>query len=201
MPERHDLPVHRERADRGDRALSRAATSTSAATRCRRRAGRRARVAQEVIAREARRTSTSCRAGSSGASSSSSSRTDKRLIGWDEILEGGLAPEADGDVVARNDGRHRRGARGPRRDHDAELATCTSTTTRATRASSRWPLAAESPGDGLRVRTGPRFAHTGDTLTPERSAEPEFGAQPDLRWRRGRDIAPELAPGTGTLCL
>jgi short subunit dehydrogenase-like uncharacterized protein len=31
------------------------------------------------------------------------------------------------------------------------------------------------------------------TLTPDRSAEPEFGAQPDLRWRRGRDIAPELA--------
>ncbi|OBK77252.1 trans-acting enoyl reductase family protein [Mycobacterium sp. 1274761.0] len=30
------------------------------------------------------------------------------------------------------------------------------------------------------------------TLTPDRSAEPEFGAQPDLRWRRGRDIAPEL---------
>jgi short subunit dehydrogenase-like uncharacterized protein len=30
------------------------------------------------------------------------------------------------------------------------------------------------------------------TLTPDRSAEPEFGAQPDARWRRGRDIAPEL---------
>ncbi|OBB18230.1 enoyl-ACP reductase [Mycobacteriaceae bacterium 1482268.1] len=31
------------------------------------------------------------------------------------------------------------------------------------------------------------------TLTPDRGAEPEFGAQPDLRWRKGRDIAPELA--------
>lgn len=31
------------------------------------------------------------------------------------------------------------------------------------------------------------------TLTPDRGAEPEFGAQPDARWRRGRDIAPELA--------
>ena len=30
------------------------------------------------------------------------------------------------------------------------------------------------------------------TLTPERGAEPEFGAQPDLRWRRGGEIAPEL---------
>jgi short subunit dehydrogenase-like uncharacterized protein len=30
------------------------------------------------------------------------------------------------------------------------------------------------------------------TLTPDRSAEPELGAQPDARWRRGRDIAPEL---------
>ncbi|MDZ4269719.1 MAG: saccharopine dehydrogenase NADP-binding domain-containing protein [Mycobacterium sp.] len=30
------------------------------------------------------------------------------------------------------------------------------------------------------------------TLTPDRSAEPELGAQPDARWRRGRDVAPEL---------
>jgi short subunit dehydrogenase-like uncharacterized protein len=30
------------------------------------------------------------------------------------------------------------------------------------------------------------------TLTPDRVAEPEFGAQPDARWRRGREIAPEL---------
>ena len=30
------------------------------------------------------------------------------------------------------------------------------------------------------------------TLTPDRSAEPGLGAQPDARWRRGRDIAPEL---------
>jgi len=31
------------------------------------------------------------------------------------------------------------------------------------------------------------------TLTTERSAEPELGAQPDFPWRRGRDIAPELS--------
>lgn len=31
------------------------------------------------------------------------------------------------------------------------------------------------------------------TLTPDRAAEPELGGQPDLRWRRGRDIAPELS--------
>jgi short subunit dehydrogenase-like uncharacterized protein len=30
------------------------------------------------------------------------------------------------------------------------------------------------------------------TLTPDRAAEPEFGGQPDLRWRRGAEIAPEL---------
>jgi short subunit dehydrogenase-like uncharacterized protein len=31
------------------------------------------------------------------------------------------------------------------------------------------------------------------TLTPDRSAEPEFGGQPDMRWRRGGEIAQELA--------
>ena len=30
------------------------------------------------------------------------------------------------------------------------------------------------------------------TLTTDRSAEPEFGPQPDFPWRRGRQIAPEL---------
>jgi short subunit dehydrogenase-like uncharacterized protein len=30
------------------------------------------------------------------------------------------------------------------------------------------------------------------TLTPDRAAEPELGPQPDLPWRRGADIAPEL---------
>jgi short subunit dehydrogenase-like uncharacterized protein len=30
------------------------------------------------------------------------------------------------------------------------------------------------------------------TLTPDRAAEPELGAQPDIRWRRGGEIAPEL---------
>ena len=30
------------------------------------------------------------------------------------------------------------------------------------------------------------------TLSPDRAAEPELGAEPDIRWRRGRDIAPEL---------
>ncbi len=30
------------------------------------------------------------------------------------------------------------------------------------------------------------------TLTPDRGAEPELGPQPDMPWRRGRQIAPEL---------
>ncbi len=30
------------------------------------------------------------------------------------------------------------------------------------------------------------------SLTPDHAAEPELGAQPDLRWRRGRDVADEL---------
>ena len=30
------------------------------------------------------------------------------------------------------------------------------------------------------------------TLTPDRGVEPELGAQPDVRWRRGGEIAPEL---------
>ncbi|MCP2628213.1 trans-acting enoyl reductase family protein [Mycolicibacterium smegmatis] len=31
------------------------------------------------------------------------------------------------------------------------------------------------------------------TLSPDRSREPELGDQPDVRWRRGSEIAPELA--------
>jgi short subunit dehydrogenase-like uncharacterized protein len=30
------------------------------------------------------------------------------------------------------------------------------------------------------------------SLTPDHAAEPHLGAQPDMRWRRGREIAPEL---------
>lgn len=30
------------------------------------------------------------------------------------------------------------------------------------------------------------------SLTPDHAAEPQLGAQPDMRWRRGREIAPEL---------
>ncbi|SEH73305.1 Uncharacterized conserved protein [Mycolicibacterium rutilum] len=29
-------------------------------------------------------------------------------------------------------------------------------------------------------------------LSPDRAAEPQLGGEPDMRWRRGRDIAPEL---------
>lgn len=31
------------------------------------------------------------------------------------------------------------------------------------------------------------------TLTPDRAAEPELGEQPDVRWRRGAEVAPELS--------
>ncbi|PQE00009.1 enoyl reductase [Mycolicibacterium parafortuitum] len=45
--------------------------------------------------------------------------------------------------------------------------------------------AAQDP-DGRRLVEDPY------TLSPDRAAEPELGAQPDARWRRGREIAPEL---------
>ena len=47
--------------------------------------------------------------------------------------------------------------------------------------------AASSDDEARRVMNDPY------TLTPDRAAEPELGGQPDLRWRRGREIAPELA--------
>lgn len=37
-----------------------------------------------------------------------------------------------------------------------------------------------------------RLAHDPYTLSTDRDAEPALGGQPDLTWRRGRDIAPEL---------
>ena len=43
----------------------------------------------------------------------------RRLIGWDEILDGGLAPECHGHVVAGNRGRNRGGEAGTRRRHDS----------------------------------------------------------------------------------
>ena len=42
-----------------------------------------------------------------------------------------------------------------------------------------------------------RFIEDPYNLSQDRAAEPELGPQPDLPWRRGRDIAPELA-GTWT---
>ena len=49
-------------------------------------------------------------------------------------------------------------------------------------------LARETSGDP----EARRLLNDPYTLSPDRSAEPEFGAQSDARWRRGRDIAPEL---------
>jgi short subunit dehydrogenase-like uncharacterized protein len=46
--------------------------------------------------------------------------------------------------------------------------------------------AASSDPDARRIMNDPY------TLSPNRAAEPELGGQSDLRWRRGRDIAPEL---------
>jgi short subunit dehydrogenase-like uncharacterized protein len=45
---------------------------------------------------------------------------------------------------------------------------------------------ASSDADARRQLTDPY------TLSPDRGAEPELGKQPDLPWRRGRTIAPEL---------
>ncbi|PRC51848.1 enoyl-ACP reductase, partial [Mycobacterium sp. ITM-2017-0098] len=49
-------------------------------------------------------------------------------------------------------------------------------------------LAREASGDP----EGRQLINDPYTLSPDRPAEPELGAQPDARWRRGRDIAPEL---------
>ena len=46
--------------------------------------------------------------------------------------------------------------------------------------------AASSDAEARRLMNDPY------TLTPDRAAEPELGGQPDLRWRRGGEIAPEL---------
>jgi short subunit dehydrogenase-like uncharacterized protein len=45
---------------------------------------------------------------------------------------------------------------------------------------------ASADPEARRVMTDPY------TLSPDRGAEPELGGQPDVRWRRGREIAPEL---------
>ncbi len=49
-------------------------------------------------------------------------------------------------------------------------------------------LAREVAGDP----EGRRLLNDPYALSPDRSAEPELGAQPDARWRRGRDVASEL---------
>lgn len=46
--------------------------------------------------------------------------------------------------------------------------------------------AASSDPEARRVMNDPY------TLTPDRTAEPELGGQPDMRWRRGVEISPEL---------
>lgn len=48
-------------------------------------------------------------------------------------------------------------------------------------------LAASSKDAGLRDQISDPY-----TLTPDRGAEPELGGQPDARWHRGAEIAPEL---------
>ncbi|MBI3215740.1 MAG: saccharopine dehydrogenase NADP-binding domain-containing protein [Mycobacterium sp.] len=48
-------------------------------------------------------------------------------------------------------------------------------------------LEASSADPALRAQLNDPY-----TLTPDRGAEPELGGQPDARWRRGAEIAPEL---------
>ena len=61
----------------------------------------------------------------------------KKMIGWDEILEGGLAPNATVMSLARDERRHRGGEGQTRRDNDADRLSSISTTARATRPTSR----------------------------------------------------------------
>ena len=63
----------------------------------------------------------------------------RRLVGWDEILEGGLAAQRDRDVMAGREGRHRGGPGRARCDHGAPTASPTSTIfSRRIRPRSRW---------------------------------------------------------------
>lgn len=48
-------------------------------------------------------------------------------------------------------------------------------------------LTASSRDAGLRRELDDPY-----TLSPDRGAEPELGGQPDVRWRRGADVSPEL---------
>ena len=66
---------------------------------------------------------------------------DRRLVGWDEILEGGLAP---GATVMRLAGRGRRHCRGPGRprcNHDPHQPYLPGITTKPIRNTNPWPSA------------------------------------------------------------
>ncbi len=94
LPERATVRLPGGRAHRGHAALSRAATSTSAATKSRRSSGRTSAVAQEVMRREKLANEEELQGWFIRRIESFLRAHGRRLIGWDETLEGGLAPEA-----------------------------------------------------------------------------------------------------------
>ena len=79
----------------------------------------------------------------------------RRLVGWDEILEGGLAPNAVVMSWRGTAGRSRRGARRTRRRHDARAATPTSITINLETRSSSRSRSADSCRSIRSTRTSP----------------------------------------------
>ena len=162
--------------DRSDGRSSRASTSTSAATRRPRSSGSASPRAQ--AAHQGARPQGRARAAELVHPTQMDAfltAQGRRLIGWDEILEGGLAAERGGDVVARRRGRHRGRAGGTRRRHGAgqsHVLRPLPGSTRQQRAARdrRLPAARH----GLRLRAG-----AADCSTPQQ-AQHILGAQAQL---------------------
>ena len=87
------LHLHRQCADRGDGAVSVDPTSTSAATRRRRISGRLRRTCRSACAGLASRRDRAARL-FHGAPRKILRAHGRHLVGWDEILDGGLPPDA-----------------------------------------------------------------------------------------------------------
>ena len=192
-----------------------APTSMSAATRRSRTSGAPRPASRRGCANSASPTRRRCRAGSSAGSAASWRRAGRRLIGWDEILEGGLPAGRDGDVVAghgRRDpggaGRARRGARAgadplfrqpPGRDSRPSRRDAAISSTLARRLCLR-----SGAGDADRRRSRRTFwgcrGICGPSMSAPRSAPPTWPSRARRRWpsSAGRRPARAILPASST---